>query len=85
MAGGARARAIRRVLGGRAGGKDLRSGFASALLVVTCLVGASLPASAQEPPKEQENATASQDPWATFSYVKPAPVYRLRLGLRRPP
>ena len=68
MAGGARARPRRCVLVYQASREGLFLRLASALLL-TCLAVAPLRAAAQE------------DPWATFSYVKPAPVYRLRLGL----
>jgi hypothetical protein len=83
MAGGARAPSTRRVLACQAAGKRLFLRLASALLAATCLAAAPLRASAQEQPqaKDPEVATASQDPWATFAYLKPAPVYRLRLGL----
>ena len=68
MAGGARARPRRCVLVYQASREGLFLRLASALLL-TSLAVAPLRAAAQE------------DPWATFSYVKPAPVYRLRLGL----
>jgi hypothetical protein len=81
MAGGARTPARRRVLVCQASREGLFLRLASALLVVTCLAVAPLSASSQEQAHEQQVAEASQDPWATFAYLKPAPVYRLRLGL----